>query len=181
MVASIISAMVNKPQFIEAIKEKIGTSVDTKELENQISVMQGQIKQTIGIKNRLERQMDSLDIDDPHFDLKLADLQRRYDDQYDIIAEIEAQIDEVKSKILSIHQNNMNEETIMVAQILFAGSLADAEYRSDWDEALVRCLTIENMSYDNFKLAVENEFGVCIDHNVPLMDYFAAVGSEVGA
>lgn len=79
------------------------------------------------------------------------------------------------------NENNMNEETIMVAQILFAGSLADAEYRSDWDEALVRCLTIENMSYDNFKLAVENEFGVCIDHNVPLMDYFAAVGSEVGA
>ena len=37
------------------------------------------------------------------------------------------------------------------------------------------------MNYDNFKLAVEREFGVCTDYNVPLMDYFAAVGSEVGA
>ena len=112
MVASIISAMVNKPQFIEAIKEKIGTSVDTKELENQISVMQGQIKQAIGIKNRLERQMDTLDIDDPHFDRKLTDLQRRYDEQYDIIAEIEAQIEEVQSKILSIHQEKISIDNI---------------------------------------------------------------------
>lgn len=60
-------------------------------------------------------------------------------------------------------------------------SLADAEYRSDWDEAIIRCFTIEDMSYDNFKLAVESEFGVCTDYNVPLMDYFAVVGSEVGA
>ena len=104
MVASIISVILNKPQFFEAIKEKIGTSVDTKELENQISVMQGQIKQAIGIKNRLERQMDTLDIDDPHFDRNLTDLQRRYDEQYDIIAEIEAQMEDVQNKILRIHQ-----------------------------------------------------------------------------
>ena len=60
-------------------------------------------------------------------------------------------------------------------------SLADAEYCSDWDDALIRCFAIEDMNYDNFKLAVEREFGVCTDYNVPLMDYFAAVGSEVGA
>ena len=77
--------------------------------------------------------------------------------------------------------NKFNEESVIVAQILYAGSLADAEYRPDWDEALIRCFTIEDMSYDNFKLAVESEFGVCTDCNVPLMDYFAAVGSEVGA
>lgn len=80
-----------------------------------------------------------------------------------------------------VTEKGYNEETVTLAQILFAGSLADAEYRSDWDEALIRCLTIEDMTYDNFKTAVENEFGVCTDYNVPLMDYFAAVGSEVGA
>ena len=118
MVASIISAMVNKPQFIEAIKAKIGMSVDTKDMENQVAVLQGQLKQAAGIKSRLERQMDTLDIDDPHFDRKLADLQRRYDEQYDIIAEIEAQIDEVKSKILSIHQEKISIDNIY--QLLLA-------------------------------------------------------------
>ena len=80
-----------------------------------------------------------------------------------------------------VTEKGYNDETVTLAQILFAGSLADAEYCSDWDDALIRCFAIEDMNYDNFKLAVEREFGVCTDYNVPLMDYFAAVGSEVGA
>ncbi len=118
MVAAIISAMVNKPQFIEAIKAKIGMSVDTKDMENQVAVLQGQLKQAAGIKSRLERQMDTLDIDDPHFDRKLADLQRRYNDQYDIIAEIEAQMEDVQNKILRIHQEKISIDNIY--QLLLA-------------------------------------------------------------
>ena len=38
-VAAIISAMVNRPDFIEAIKEKIGTSVDTTDLEKQLAAL----------------------------------------------------------------------------------------------------------------------------------------------
>ena len=80
-----------------------------------------------------------------------------------------------------LSEQGYNDETIIFAQILYAGSLADAEYCSDWDKALIRCFTIDDMSYDNFKLTVENEFGVCTDYNVLLMDYFAAVSMEVGA
>ena len=35
MAAAIVSAMVNDPQFSKAIKEKIGSAVDTKDLEKQ--------------------------------------------------------------------------------------------------------------------------------------------------
>ena len=70
------------------------------------------------------------------------------------------------------------EETV-AAQILYAGSLADAEYRADWSEALIRCMKTENKTYDNFKIAVEAEFGVSIDGNVPLQEYFEAIGTEV--
>lgn len=104
MVAAIISAMVNDPQFSKAIKEKIGTSVDTEDLEKQLSTLQAQLRQTLGIKARLERQMDTLDINDPYFDRKILDLQRRYDEQYGRIEEIDIQIDEVKSQIQSIRQ-----------------------------------------------------------------------------
>jgi hypothetical protein len=78
-----------------------------------------------------------------------------------------------------VTEKGYNDETVTLAQILFAGSLADAEYRSDWDEALIRCFSIEDMSYDNFKIAVENEFGVCTDYNVPLIDYFGESSLEV--
>ena len=73
----------------------------------------------------------------------------------------------------------LSDEETVAAQILYAGSLADAEYRADWSEALIRCMKTENMTYDNFKIAVEAEFGVSIDGNVPLQEYFEAIGTEV--
>ena len=101
---AIISAMVNKPVFVNAIKEKIGTAIDTKDMETELETLRGQLRQIIGTKNRLEKQMDSLDVSDKHYERKVLDLQRRYDEQYDRIEEIEVQIDELKNQIQSIRQ-----------------------------------------------------------------------------
>ena len=79
--------------------------------------------------------------------------------------------------VKAVSESELDDESVIVAQLLYAGSIADAEYRSDWAEALVRCMAIENMTFDNFKLAVDKEFGVCIDYNQPLFDYFN--GKEV--
>ena len=108
LVASIISAMVKDDQFKSAIKEKNGTAVDTEELENEKDVLRGQLKQAVGTKNRLAKQMDCLDVDDPHYERKVSDLQSRYDEQYDIIEDIENQIDEVQKQIDSIVQENLS-------------------------------------------------------------------------
>ena len=64
----------------------------------QIAVLQGQLKQAFGTKSRLERQMNTLDINDAHYDSKILELQHRYDEQYDTIEEIEVQIDDCKDK-----------------------------------------------------------------------------------
>ena len=119
MVAAIISAMVNDSQFSKAIKEKIGTSVDTEDLEKQLAALQAQLRRTLGIKTRLERQMDTMDINDPHFDRKILDLQRRYDEQYGRIEEIEAQMDEVKSQIQSIRQKKISGDNIYQLLLMF--------------------------------------------------------------
>ena len=111
-VAKIISAMVHKPQFVEAIKEKIGSAVDTAEMENQVEVLRSQLKQAAATKNRLERQMDTLDVTDAHYDRKIEDLQRRYDQQYDTIGEIEVQIDELQEQIRSIRQEKITGDNI---------------------------------------------------------------------
>ena len=111
-VAKVISAMVNNPRFVEAIQAKIGTAVDTEDMEKQIDVLQGQLKQAFGTKSRLERQMDTLDINDAHYDRKILDLQRRYDEQYDTIEEIEVQIGELQSQIRSIQQEKISGDNI---------------------------------------------------------------------
>ena len=62
--------------------------------------------------------MDALDIDDPHFDRKILDLQRRYDEQYGRIEEIESQINDVKGQILNIRQEKISGDNIY--QLLLA-------------------------------------------------------------
>ena len=104
--------MVNNPRFVEAIQAKIGTAVDTEDMEKQIAVLQGRLKQAFGTKSRLERQMDTLDINDAHYDRKILDLQRRYDEQYDTIEEIEVQIGELQSQIRSIQQEKISGDNI---------------------------------------------------------------------
>ena len=112
MVASIISAMVSDPRFADAIKAKIGSAVDTNDLEKQLEALQAQLRQTLGTKARLERQMDGLDVNDPYYDRKISDLQRRYDEQYGKIDEIEVQIDDVQSQIRSIRQEKISGDNI---------------------------------------------------------------------
>ena len=56
--------------------------------------------------------MDTLDINDAHYDRKILDLQRRYDEQYDTIEEIEAQMDELQGQIRSIQQDKISGDNI---------------------------------------------------------------------
>lgn len=69
-------------------------------------------------KTRLEHQMDNLDVADPHYDRKIADLQRRYDEQYDKAGEIEAQTKELSRQIINIRQEKISADNIY--QLLLA-------------------------------------------------------------
>jgi len=104
MVASIVSAMVHNPRFVDAIKEKISSAVDTSELEHQADTIKAQLRQRLNTKSRLEHQMDTLDFNDPYYDRKSLDLQRRYDEQYELIGDMESQLAEIQGQIDDIHQ-----------------------------------------------------------------------------
>ncbi len=114
-----ISAMVKKPVFVNAIKEKIGTAIDTTDMEKELETLRSQLRQVIGTKNRLEKQMDSLDVADKHYERKVVDLQRRHDEQYDRIEEIELRIDELKDQIQSIRQEKISGDNIYQLLLMF--------------------------------------------------------------
>ena len=86
-------------KFKDAIQDKIGATVDTTDLEKQLSVLNASLHQAETIKTRLEQQMDNLDVTDTHYDKKISDLQRRLDAQYDRIDEVEETMAELKSQI----------------------------------------------------------------------------------
>ena len=76
-------------------------------MEKELKTLRGQLRQVIGIKNRLEEQMDSLDVSDKHYDRKVLDLQKRYDEQYDRIEEIELEMDAWENYIQSIRREKI--------------------------------------------------------------------------
>lgn len=119
MVASIISAMVTRQDFKDAITEKIGAAVDTKDMEKQLIVLQDNLRQSLGTKSSIERQMDSLDVMDPHYDRKMLDLQKRLDLQYDTLVDIENQMDETKEQIKHIRQENITGNNIYQLLLTF--------------------------------------------------------------
>lgn len=117
-VAAIISALVHDRQFEAAIQKKIGTAVNTDDLEKELDTVKGQLRQMLSIKSRLENQMDTLDVSDPQYERKILDLQRRYDDQYDKIAEAELQIEDIRKRIQTIRSEQISGENVY--QLLLA-------------------------------------------------------------
>ena len=92
VLAKLITAMTREGKFKDAIQDRIGATVDTSDLEKQLSVLNANLHQAEIIKTRLEQQMDNLDVTDIHYDKKISDLQRRLDTQYDKIDEVEEAI-----------------------------------------------------------------------------------------
>ena len=107
-VAEIIMNMVNNPKFAKAIQEKIDAKLDTKTQEMDVENARKMLKQAIGVKDKLARQIDSLDITSATYEIKFDDLQKRLDDVYvkikeasDYLEECEVRLEKVlKDKIL---------------------------------------------------------------------------------
>ena len=78
--------------------------------------------------------------------------------------------------VKELQKKNMDEETIIAAQILYAASLADTEYRATLIDGLVRCFA-DNALNDIILLndRAYEIFGVNIEDNVPLMEYLNEV------
>ena len=100
--------MVNNPKFAKAIQEKIDAKLDTKTQEMDVENARKMLKQAIGVKDKLARQIDSLDITSATYEIKFDDLQKRLDDVYvkikeasDYLEECEVRLEKVlKDKIL---------------------------------------------------------------------------------
>ena len=112
MLAKLITAMTKEGKFKDAIQDKIGATVDTTDLEKQLSVLNASLHQAETIKTRLEQQMDNLDVTDTHYDKKISDLQRRLDAQYDRIDEVEETRAELKSQIYELKKNQIDADSI---------------------------------------------------------------------
>ena len=111
-VEEVIRKLVKNPKFEEAILNKIGSRIDTEEIEKEIEGLEKQHRQLTGAKGRLGQQMDSLDIMDKFYEKKYQDMETRLYRLYDEIEGVENSIEEVKNRLLNIQQQKISEENV---------------------------------------------------------------------
>lgn len=111
-VAEVICKLVQNPAFSDAIRKKIGKRIDTEELEKELAAMRKKLRQLNSTKDRLGKQIDSLDYEDPHFERKVQDLEERQNHIYDEISSLEADIAEQQLRISNIQQKKISEDNV---------------------------------------------------------------------
>ena len=111
-VEEVIRKLVQNPKFEKAIKDKIGSRIDTTEMEGEIEGLEKQLRQLNGAKGRLGQQMDRLDITDRFYEKKYQDMEGRLYSLYDEIDGVENSIEEVKTRLLNIQQQKISGDNV---------------------------------------------------------------------
>ena len=100
-----IKQLVTNEEFAKEIKSRIGTEIDTTEIDREIKNYESNLRQVENNKRRLESDIDSLPEDAKYRDRKLQDMNRRLDNLYDTIYELEDKIEEAYAKRKSIEMS----------------------------------------------------------------------------
>ena len=116
---TVIQNLIHNPKFSNAIQNKIGQSIDTRELEQQLDALRKKLRQLNGAKNHIGEQIDHLNFDDPHYERKSQDLQDRQDRLYDEMSAIEKSIDELQARILNVRSQKIRRDNIYQYLVCF--------------------------------------------------------------
>ena len=111
-VEEVIRKLVTNPKFEQAIRQKIGSRIDTDELETELEQLRKKLRQLNGAKSKLGQQIDSLDVTDRHYDRKYQDMEERLYKLYDDIDSVEEEIEEVETRIYNVRQQKISGDNI---------------------------------------------------------------------
>lgn len=173
-VAEVISNMVSNPKFASVMQSKINMKVDTREIDTEIENYTKQRTQYIGTKKSLEKQIDSLDVMDKHYDRKVNDLQKRLDKMYDYISDAEDMLEDAKTRKKTIESEKLTGENVYKLLIHF-----DKVYDTMDDEdkrALLVALIKEIHVYEEEQ--ANGQWLKSIKFNLPLLEEELELGLD---
>lgn len=173
-VAEVISNMVSNPKFASVMQSKINMKVDTREIDTEIENYTKQRTQYIGTKKSLEKQIDSQDVMDKHYDRKVNDLQKRLDKMYDYISDAEGMLEDAKTRKKTIESEKLTGENVYKLLIHF-----DKVYDTMDDEdkrALLVALIKEIHVYEEEQ--ANGQWLKSIKFNLPLLEEELELGLD---
>ena len=107
-----VKELVNNPIFAEEIKKRISIQIDTDEIDKEISEYITSLKEVETNKRTLEYSIDTLPSDTKHRDRKLADMNYRLDKLYDIIYQLEENIEDAQLRKKSVEMQSITLDNI---------------------------------------------------------------------
>lgn len=173
-VAEIISNMVSNPKFATVMQSKINMKVDTRAIDTEIENYTKQRTQYIGTKKSLEKQIDSLDVTDKHYDRKVNDLQKRLDKMYDSIADTEDMLEDAKTRKRAIESEKLTGDNVYKLLLYFDkvyDTMEDVDKR-----ALLVALIKEIHVYEEEQ--ANGQWLKCIKFNLPLLEEELELGLD---
>lgn len=118
-VEEVVLKLVNNEKFADSIREKIGSKINTEELELELKNMQKIQRQLDVAVDKLGTQIDLLDITDSMYQRKYNDMIKRQDKLYFEIEGVAEKVNELQLRIININQNKINTDNIYRYLLLF--------------------------------------------------------------
>lgn len=167
-VEEVVRKMVQNQKFEAAIMKKINNKVDTKELDAELEQLKKKQQQLNGAKSKLGQQLDSLDINDRHYDRKYEDMQERLYRIYDEIEAVENSIEEVRLRIHNIEQEKITGDQVYQFLLYFDklyDKFTDTE-KKEFMNCLIKSIEIYETEREDgrFLKSIEFRFPVFLDN-----------------
>lgn len=118
-VAEVIVKLVSNPKFAKMMQSKINTKVDVKPINQEIANYKKQLKQANMAKDRIIEEIDSMDAEDRHFEIRKKDLNNRLNKMYDKIEESSDMLATALNKKRSIEADKLTVDNIYKVLICF--------------------------------------------------------------
>lgn len=118
-VAEIISKLVKNPEFAKMIQEKINMKIDLTQINKEYDNLEKQYKKAVAVKDRINNMKLAIDPFDKHYELKIADLDSQLEKQYDLMVELQEQLDECRTKRANLESEKLSGEQIYKILIYF--------------------------------------------------------------
>lgn len=111
-VEQVITKLVKNKKFGDCLRERIGTKIDTEEIDKTIETYKRQLEKTERNLSMWKQKINNLDIDDKHYERKMSDYEQEMEKLYDEILEYESLIDVSKQRKKSIQMNAITIDNI---------------------------------------------------------------------
>ena len=143
-VVEVITKLVANPRFASMMQEKINMKVDTTVIDQEITALEKQLKQSYAVKRKTLEEIEALDPDARHYKRLKTDLDDRLYRMYDKIDDQEQSLIEARAKKQSIESEKVTGDNIYKILIYFDKfySLMNEEEQRKLMESLIEEIQI---------------------------------------